>query len=184
MRQQMIQQMKKHRDRYGFTLAELLVVIAIIGILVAVSIPIFAGQRRKAVVATNKANIRAARAAGIAQYYDDLSAGKFQKQQDKYPSRAYYYYDTASGKITGEQYCSDNSNWDYVINKTEYGKKAYDTACGYGICNYIIIYASPTSTETGSAIQTAPYYMDAGGDKPLTTNSGKDFFGPAPGGKY
>lgn len=46
----------------GFTLAELLVVIAIVGVLVAISIPIFTGQRRKAVVATNKANIRAARA--------------------------------------------------------------------------------------------------------------------------
>lgn len=73
----------------GFTLAELLVVIAIVGVLVAISIPIFTGQRRKAVVATNKANIRAARAAADAQYYTDEAAGKFPIST----SHVYYYYD-------------------------------------------------------------------------------------------
>lgn len=47
-----------HMNRkQGFTLAELLIVVAIIGVLVAVSVPIFTAQRRKAVDAVNKANI-------------------------------------------------------------------------------------------------------------------------------
>ena len=51
------------RSRQGFTLAELLIVVAIIGVLVAVSIPIFTNQLKKARLATNEANARAAYAA-------------------------------------------------------------------------------------------------------------------------
>jgi len=46
------------RSSNGFTLGELLVVVAIIGVLVAVSIPIFSGQREKAKIATCAANRR------------------------------------------------------------------------------------------------------------------------------
>ena len=55
----------------GFTLAELLIVVAIIGVLIAVSVPIFTAQRSKAVDAVNKANIRAAKAMALAAFYDD-----------------------------------------------------------------------------------------------------------------
>lgn len=48
--------MKKKND--GFTLAELLVVVAIIGVLVAISIPIFSQQLHKARVAADWANVR------------------------------------------------------------------------------------------------------------------------------
>ena len=48
--------MKKKND--GFTLAELLVVVAIIGVLVAISVPIFSQQLHKARVATDGANVR------------------------------------------------------------------------------------------------------------------------------
>lgn len=44
----------------GFTLAELMVVVAIIGVLVAVSVPIFNSQLEKSREATDLANVRAA----------------------------------------------------------------------------------------------------------------------------
>ena len=58
-------------QKKGFTLAELLIVVAIISVLVAVSVPVFTAQRRKAVDAVNKANIRAAKAMALAAFYDD-----------------------------------------------------------------------------------------------------------------
>lgn len=48
------------KDERGFTLAELLIVVAIIGVLVAVSIPIFTTQLEKSRDATSVANIRSA----------------------------------------------------------------------------------------------------------------------------
>lgn len=54
---------KLRKNEKGFTLAELLIVVAIIGVLVAISIPIFTGQLEKAREATDAANIRAAYAA-------------------------------------------------------------------------------------------------------------------------
>ena len=51
---------RKLRNKKGFTLAELLIVVAIIGVLVAISIPIFTAQLEKAREATDAANIRAA----------------------------------------------------------------------------------------------------------------------------
>jgi type IV pilus assembly protein PilA len=47
-------------NKKGFTLAELLIVVAIIGVLVAISIPIFTAQLEKAREATDQANLRSA----------------------------------------------------------------------------------------------------------------------------
>ena len=61
--------LKKFREnKKGFTLAELLVVVAIVGILVAISIPVFTAQLGKARIATNQANLRAAKAAAVSEY--------------------------------------------------------------------------------------------------------------------
>ena len=51
---------KLRKNKKGFTLAELLIVVAIIGVLVAISIPIFTSQLEKAREATDMANIRSA----------------------------------------------------------------------------------------------------------------------------
>lgn len=51
---------KFRKNEKGFTLAELLIVVAIIGVLVAISIPIFTSQLEKAREATDLANIRSA----------------------------------------------------------------------------------------------------------------------------
>ena len=58
--------MKRITGKKGFTLAELLIVVAIIGVLVAISIPIFTNNLKKARLATNQANARAAYAAAMA----------------------------------------------------------------------------------------------------------------------
>ena len=56
--------MFKKLNKKGFTLAELLVVVAIIGVLVAISIPIFTAQLEKSREAVDLANLRAAYAEG------------------------------------------------------------------------------------------------------------------------
>lgn len=61
--------MKKNKK--GFTLAELLIVVAIIGVLVAISIPIFTSQLEKAREATDAANIRSQYAEVMAEAITD-----------------------------------------------------------------------------------------------------------------
>lgn len=46
------------KNKKGFTLAELLIVVAIIGVLVAISIPIFTSQLEKSREAVDEANLR------------------------------------------------------------------------------------------------------------------------------
>lgn len=65
--------MENNRNK-GFTLAELLIVVAIIGVLVAISIPVFNAQLHKARVATDWANLRAYYAEIQADY---ISTGEF-----------------------------------------------------------------------------------------------------------
>lgn len=77
---------KVRGNKKGFTLAELLVVVAIVGILVAISIPVFTSQLAKARKATNQANMRAAKAAAVAQYLTDSKEGQ-----------AYYEYELEEG---------------------------------------------------------------------------------------
>ncbi len=69
----------KKKSENGFTLAELLVVVAIIGVLVAVSIPIFTSKLHEARVATDWANVRS--------YYSELQADYIStdKYNDKVP---------------------------------------------------------------------------------------------------
>lgn len=102
--------MKKLNNKKGFTLAELLIVVAIVAVLVAISIPIFSGKLNKAKLATNQANIRAAKAAAVADYLTDgidsdkSENGKEGSTEGKYPYITYYDIDngtiskTASGK--------------------------------------------------------------------------------------
>ncbi len=61
----------KHKN--GFTLAELLIVVAIIGVLVAISIPIFSSQLEKSREATDLANLRSAYAQVAAAANSDPS---------------------------------------------------------------------------------------------------------------
>ncbi len=86
--------MKSLKDNHcrekGFTLAELLVVVAIVGILVAISVPLFTAQLGKARKATNEANMRAAKIAATAQYLVNANDGK----------EVYYTYNLEKGTVT------------------------------------------------------------------------------------
>jgi prepilin-type N-terminal cleavage/methylation domain-containing protein len=92
----------KRQQNKGFTLAELLIVVAIIAVLVAISIPIFNNQLKKARLATNQANARAGYAAAVAEY---ISMGEPQ------PANKWgFSYDVSTGKVTAYE--------DYTKNKT------------------------------------------------------------------
>ena len=56
------------KKKNGFTLAELLIVVAIIGVLVAISIPIFTTQLERSRDAASIANVRSAYAQAMAEY--------------------------------------------------------------------------------------------------------------------
>lgn len=85
--------MKKNKK--GFTLAELLIVVAIIGVLVAISIPIFNNQLKKARMATNQANARAGYAAAVAEY---ISMGEPQPADDWF-----FTYEVSNGTVVTYQ---------------------------------------------------------------------------------
>ena len=90
--------MKRLNDKKGFTLAELLIVVAIVAVLVAISIPIFSGKLNKAKLATNQANIRAAKAAAVADYLTDGLGSDKNANNKNYPYTT--YYDIDQGKIS------------------------------------------------------------------------------------
>lgn len=86
--------MKKNKNK-GFTLAELLIVVAIIGVLVAISIPIFTSQLEKAREATDAANIRSQYAEVMAEAITDggnvngqekFGAVELKQKKDKWQS--------------------------------------------------------------------------------------------------
>lgn len=79
----------KANNKKGFTLAELLIVVAIIGILVAVSMPIFSSQLDKAKKSTDDANLRAAKAVAV---NEALSMDTISTEVTK-------YYDADNGKL-------------------------------------------------------------------------------------
>lgn len=84
---------KKLNNKKGFTLAELLIVVAIIGILVAVSIPVFTSKLENARVATDMANMRAAKAAAVTEILGQTTTSAEQT----------YYYDAATGKLEAQR---------------------------------------------------------------------------------
>ena len=78
--------LKKKLNRKGFTLAELLVVVAILGILVAISVPLFSSRMEAAKTSTDQANVRAAKAAAAAVLLSDQETKTM-------------YYDAENGKL-------------------------------------------------------------------------------------
>lgn len=128
--------------KQGFTLAELLIVVAIIGVLVAVSVPIFTAQRRKAVDAVNKANIRAAKAMALAAFYDDKTG---YVPSGNGTQMAYFKYtDGSLVPITGLK--------SHKVN--DMAKTVCAQARQHKLCDCIYVYVSLNDAKP---IQTAPY---------------------------
>lgn len=98
--------MKKNKK--GFTLAELLIVVAIIGVLVAISIPIFSRQLEKSRDAVSIASIRSAYAVAMS---DMLT---------------YNGYQGKNGKGTGTDYISEENGTRIYVNHA--GSKYYVSA--------------------------------------------------------
>lgn len=92
--------MNKKSKKTGFTMSELLVVVAIIGVLVAVSIPIFTSQLHKARVATDWANVRSYYSEITADY---ISTGKYNNKvpTDWHTNQNYDY--TSITLLSGEK---------------------------------------------------------------------------------
>ena len=171
--------MKKIKEKKGFTLAELLVVVAIVGILVAISIPVFTAQRMKAVIATNKANIRAAKAAATAEFYSNSDLLDVHNG-NTLTTAAYFIYDVNKVKdknYNGAQYNGKSCN--------TLGKELSNKAINGEVLDQIIVFIGNAENENDkyhnnpSAIQTAPYYTD---DNEIGYKGGNDNpFGPDQG---
>ncbi|MCI6638208.1 MAG: prepilin-type N-terminal cleavage/methylation domain-containing protein [Bilifractor sp.] len=85
------------KQNKGFTLAELLIVVAIIAVLVAISIPIFSTQLKKARFAVNQANARSAMSAAITCFLETPDDVKKTTSADR-NQHMYFRYDTKTGQ--------------------------------------------------------------------------------------
>jgi Tfp pilus assembly protein PilE len=104
------------KNKKGFILAKLLIVVAIIGVLVAISIPIFSSQLEKSRVATDQANVRSAKAAAAAEYMGNGESG----------SVSYVYNDGSVTKID----LTNTMNLDKRVSESGYGKSTKEDADG------------------------------------------------------
>ena len=149
---------KVRGNKKGFTLAELLVVVAIVGILVAISIPVFTAQLGKARRATNQANLRAAKAAAVAEYLtsdDTQGADKFYEYlTSESEGTKNYNYDIATGKAT----VTDNK-----VATTERKLDDSDTSSGTavdGSDKYTKFSVTVTTTTNGTGDNTVLVFGD------------------------
>ncbi|MBO3085543.1 prepilin-type N-terminal cleavage/methylation domain-containing protein [Cellulomonas sp. zg-ZUI188] len=129
----------------GFTLIELLVVIIIIGILSAIAIPVFLNQRKKAVDASVKSDLRSV-AQSIESYYTDFQ---------KYPANADVAQTGGAGK-------------DVVITNGDAAKTSAGTEISYALDTSGQAYQLKGWNDKGTANTASKYYLydsDEGGLK-------------------
>ena len=168
----------------GFTLAELLIVVAIMAILVAISIPVFTAQKRKAIISVNKANVRSAKAAAAMELLDGSATTAY--RGDTEYKTAYFRYDVKQGKIVqthlGKEKNKGQGDGDLYTTGNTWANNVCKDLKPYEIWPEIIVYVgNPEYTSgnlgKGAPVQTAPYYTE---DNQIGKN-GTNWFGPLPG---
>ena len=103
--------MFKKLNKKGFTLAELLVVVAIIGVLVAISIPIFTSQLEKSRDAVTVANLRSA--------YAEASALMLTEPESTTTTTTGNVKKTAANKVEVTKVMVESSDADYGTGASE-----------------------------------------------------------------
>jgi type IV pilus assembly protein PilA len=135
----------------GFTLIELLVVIIIIGILAAIAIPVFLNQRKKAVSASIKSDLRTAATAMETYFTDNQSYAAATGQTPKFSQgNAIKVQVSAAG--TG--YCLQGQN-----SKSDTGTTTffwYDSTAG-GLQTGAPTANSPSVGGTASCVAAGTY---------------------------
>ena len=103
------------------------------GVLVAVSIPIFTAQLEKAREATDLANLRAAKAAAVSAYLSEetVDGTVIGSQQE---STVTMYYDAAAGKLVSNAGSLDYGKGTSTVGNTANGQLGYDPAKAAGSC--------------------------------------------------
>ncbi|WP_309484986.1 prepilin-type N-terminal cleavage/methylation domain-containing protein [Cellulomonas sp. NS3] len=139
----MIARIRKSMDEkdQGFTLIELLVVIIIIGILAAIAIPVFLNQRKKAVDASIKSDLRTV-ANEMETVYTD--------------AQAYYAVSTA---VAGGVSTATIASTPATTVKLSNGISVTGTLTGVGGESYCLV----GSAASGKATQNWVYKSDNGG---------------------
>ena len=95
----------KKLNKKGFTLAELLIVIAIIAVLIAIAIPVFAGQLDNARRQTDHANMRNAYAlAQVATLEGKINIGGTDTPINGTTEKTCYYSKTGTLVESGNEY--------------------------------------------------------------------------------
>ena len=108
-----------HKKQRGFTLAELLIGIAIIAVLVAVCIPIFTKQLRKAKEAVDMANMRGAKAVASVYQMEENNLNVITGSGQIHDLAAFYDVSKSSLIVRG----LDNLEWYNITNTiNSYGK--------------------------------------------------------------
>ena len=102
---------KFRKNEKGFTLAELLIVVAIIGVLVAISIPIFTSQLEKSREAVDLANVRSAYAEVVANYLTDSKASSITVSASQTESG----WQGAASQIANKEISAQTKGSSYVV---------------------------------------------------------------------
>ena len=134
----------------GFTLIELLVVIVIIGILAAIAIPVFLNQRKKAVSASIKSDLRTAATAEETYYTDSQLYAANTLQTPKFSTG-----NTVEVAVTTTGYCVRGQNASSDTGTTLYFW--YDSTFG-GLQTGLPTAASPSVGQAGATCVAAGVY--------------------------